>query len=236
MTEIADNIWTVNVPELNGEFKFRMNSSWDVNYGEATDGNGSTIADNGQYGIGQNGKNFKSDNAKDVTLILDTKANQLTTKFNSGEATPYALVGAINSWAWNGLYCFTETNTPGVYTLTIPSIDAGSEFKISDPTWNEQFTSEDTQMCALGVYPLKVNDKESSNMAYAYHYDDLTLTLDANKNTLVATAPVLSGISQVETAVEEAAYYNLQGVKVENPGSGLYIRVSGNKAEKVYVR
>lgn len=31
-------------------------------------------------------------------------------------------------------------------------------------------------------------------------------------------------------------YYNLQGVRVENPANGLYIRVQGNKSTKVLIR
>ena len=31
----------------------------------------------------------------------------------------------------------------------------------------------------------------------------------------------------------DATYYNLQGVRVENPSNGVYIRVINNKAEKV---
>lgn len=54
-------------------------------------------------------------------------------------------------------------------------------------------------------------------------------------NTFKATATV-TGISQVEAASQEAVYFNLQGVKVANPVGGLYIRVSGNKAEKVFVK
>jgi hypothetical protein len=30
-------------------------------------------------------------------------------------------------------------------------------------------------------------------------------------------------------------YYNLQGIRVENPESGLYIRRQGNKSTKVYI-
>ncbi len=44
-----------------------------------------------------------------------------------------------------------------------------------------------------------------------------------------------SGVSAIaaEGAVE---YYNLQGVRVANPENGLYIKVQGNKAEKVVVK
>lgn len=46
-----------------------------------------------------------------------------------------------------------------------------------------------------------------------------------------------SGITGIEAGADsEAVYYNLQGVQVENPAPGLYIRVRGNKADKVIIR
>lgn len=42
------------------------------------------------------------------------------------------------------------------------------------------------------------------------------------------------GVAEVAAEAEgEAVYYNLQGVRVENPADGLYIRVKGDKVEKV---
>lgn len=35
---------------------------------------------------------------------------------------------------------------------------------------------------------------------------------------------------------EDAVYYNLQGVRVDNPASGMYIRVAGGTASKVYLK
>jgi hypothetical protein len=47
-----------------------------------------------------------------------------------------------------------------------------------------------------------------------------------------------SGIEDVATdsLKAEAVYYNLQGQPVANPAAGLYIRVQGNRAEKVAIR
>lgn len=47
-----------------------------------------------------------------------------------------------------------------------------------------------------------------------------------------------SAIETVEAAEADApvVYYNLQGVRVANPENGLYIRVQGNKVEKVALR
>lgn len=45
------------------------------------------------------------------------------------------------------------------------------------------------------------------------------------------------GVTDVEAAEDApAVYYNLQGVRVENPENGLYIKVQGNKTTKVYVK
>ena len=47
----------------------------------------------------------------------------------------------------------------------------------------------------------------------------------------------ISGIESVEIdGVAAVEYFNLQGVRVENPQGGLFIRRQGNKAAKVYVK
>ena len=43
----------------------------------------------------------------------------------------------------------------------------------------------------------------------------------------------VSGIGEIEAADADAEYYNLQGVRVDKPEHGVYIRVSGGNAEKV---
>ncbi len=47
-----------------------------------------------------------------------------------------------------------------------------------------------------------------------------------------------SGITDinVDNANAPVEYFNLQGIRVENPANGLYIRRQGNKVEKVYVK
>ena len=62
--------------------------------------------------------------------------------------------------------------------------------------------------------------------------------LGESKVTLDFEIPGLSGISNVTVADENAPveYYNLQGVRVANPESGLYIKRQGNKATKVLVK
>ena len=47
-----------------------------------------------------------------------------------------------------------------------------------------------------------------------------------------------TGIETVEASAEdvEAVYYNLQGVRVDNPAAGIYVRVRGNEVDKVLVK
>ncbi len=51
------------------------------------------------------------------------------------------------------------------------------------------------------------------------------------------TASVATGIDGVAAGADAPAeYYNLQGVRVENPAQGLYIVVRNGKATKEYVK
>ncbi len=47
------------------------------------------------------------------------------------------------------------------------------------------------------------------------------------------TDPLNTGVSVIEAETTLPVYYNLQGVRVDNPSAGLYIKVEGKKASKV---
>lgn len=63
-----------------------------------------------------------------------------------------------------------------------------------------------------------------------------TYSVKADLSSMKLTVSTVAGI-QVETVDDsaEAVYYNLQGVRVDQPAQGVYIKVSGNKATKVYL-
>lgn len=49
--------------------------------------------------------------------------------------------------------------------------------------------------------------------------------------------PTSSAITSVESSDETPViYYNLQGIRVDNPGNGIYIERKGDKAKKVLIR
>lgn len=45
-----------------------------------------------------------------------------------------------------------------------------------------------------------------------------------------------SGVEEIEAADSELRYYNLQGVEVANPKSGVFVKVGNGKAEKVLIK
>ena len=54
-----------------------------------------------------------------------------------------------------------------------------------------------------------------------------------NSITLSPSSNIETGISDINPDVNEAEYYNLQGIRVDNPQQGIYIRRQGNKTTKV---
>lgn len=54
-----------------------------------------------------------------------------------------------------------------------------------------------------------------------------------NSITLSRSSNIETGISDINPDANEAEYYNLQGIRVDNPQQGIYIRRQGNKTTKV---
>ncbi|MDE6265849.1 MAG: hypothetical protein K2M07_00665 [Muribaculaceae bacterium] len=87
----------------------------------------------------------------------------------------------------------------------------------------------------------KLNDNKITVPQFRTHISDynnalmMSLYDSQNPSTFAVKLPTQSGISNV--AADEASvapvYYNLQGVRVDEPRNGLFIEVRGNKAAKV---
>lgn len=60
-------------------------------------------------------------------------------------------------------------------------------------------------------------------------------TFFAKANVYVRLSTGVNDV-EIEDANAEAVYYNLQGVRVQNPSNGIYIIVKGNKSSKVVIR
>lgn len=63
------------------------------------------------------------------------------------------------------------------------------------------------------------------------------LTVDFDKMTVTVTKDDGNSIESIEAAADDnAVYFNLQGVRVDNPANGIFIRKAGNTVSKVLVK
>lgn len=112
--------------------------------------------------------------------------------------------------------------------VTIP----GVEFAAATPAAKENFTGT-----ADGV-ELSFRNNYTIESVPAGRYDvTVVVTIFQNAPSLyVINFAQSSGVEGIEAAEGAAEYYNLQGVKVANPGQGVYVRVLNGKAAKVMLR
>lgn len=55
-------------------------------------------------------------------------------------------------------------------------------------------------------------------------------------NRYVSSLKINTGVEDIEKNNTPAEYYNLQGVKVDNPSNGIFIKVEGDKATKIFIK
>ncbi|MDE6558543.1 MAG: hypothetical protein K2K29_01480 [Muribaculaceae bacterium] len=99
--------------------------------------------------------------------------------------------------------------------------------------------ADDEDMPATQCYPADEDDpefpvegdvKQIKIMAAALH----PVTGELMKTPVVAN--VTTAVEAIEAAEGEVVYYDLQGVRVENPSNGIYIMIKNGKALKVSVK
>lgn len=160
------------------------------------------------------------------------------------------IVGAATEWA-KGEQFTRENNT---YSLSIDG-ELKGQFKIYDGSWDYSygsglnFTSNPNATEPAGK-EVDAWFNSSSNFSFepatvneGYKVDKTNIVFvwnpaSAEKGSSIAskiklTYETSSGIEIVAGEEAPAVYYNLQGVRVNNPENGIFIRVSGNKAVKV---
>lgn len=82
------------------------------------------------------------------------------------------------------------------------------------------------------------DSKEAPTSAYTWADENDVSLANFMKASLTLDKPLTAGVGSVSVEDSNAPveYYNLQGVRVENPESGLYIRRQGNTVTKVMVK
>lgn len=123
------------------------------------------------------------------------------------------------------------SQTDDVYINTVKNFVTNGTFSVTDyivPFYADRVVSADHKSMAMVFV-----DTDGSRNAYFFQGSTITLP------EFTYTSAVDTVIPDETIEIDENApveYYNLQGVKIANPGPGLYIRLQGSNAEKILIR
>ena len=102
----------------------------------------------------------------------------------------------------------------------------------------EEYTTVEAELNEDGIYSVDLLNYVEQNTKYEYHWE---LTLGDNEPVVgttdyFTTGEILTGIESIGNNANAAEYYNLQGVKVNNPEKGVYIKKQGSNVVKVVIK
>ena len=237
MTFVKDNVWSYKVPAGTTGILFNAGD------GDATKTSDftavanhiySTTGDQGEYGGGSQGGGDDVVVAPSKLYILGNlsvgswttdKGVEMTRMGNVYKASNVEIVAAAVGET-NGFFTFVTT-----LGEDWDEVNGGNRFGAAV---KDELLTPNAEVSMMS-FPANV----SASSAYSWQipagkYD---ITADFASMKMVAMEAGYSSVEAIETEDSATAvYYNLQGVRVDNPSNGLYIKVTGKKVEKVFVR
>ena len=231
----------------NAEFKISTTKgSWDnfnANSYDAT----STVAIGEPATLKKGDQNIKiaATGTYDVTIDLENMTITLTGKVEYPEVI-YA-IGNVNGYSWSTSegVAFTHKGD-GVYegSINVDNADNGyGYFQFATTlgaSWDvvnagTRYGATETDLLVENgkIYDM-TNNMGGSTLAWKCEAGVVEIEVDIANNTMKIVN--LTGVEGIEAEEADAEYYNLQGVKVDNPTNGTYIKVQGKKTTKVYIK
>ena len=169
-------------------------------------------------------------------LTIDTNTMKLILEGDEPVVKPATLyfLGDVNNWTPSAEYAFeTEDGVIYTYSATVIRSAEDCQFKIATDGWATEYSNGLQNMEANKIYPIGPGSGVD-NMGFADDIEDVVLTLDTKEMTLTVTDH--AGVANISTESNlPVEYYNLQGVRTENP-VGLVIRKQGANVTKVLVK
>lgn len=130
---------------------------------------------------------------------------------------------------------FTAAEGHDIYYNFEPDTDApeaAPRFAAEGETPAEPKTLEHQGVTYTQVPAEGITLKDHGTLSYLAHNPETDLRSEVKTIRVYGTTTSLTKIEAEAAGIE---YYNLQGIRVENPSTGLYIRRQGEKASKVYI-
>ncbi len=192
------------------------------------------ITTDGTYNAMYNGTNWKSELEGNYTISFDPQAMTVTFTKYEGEieiTVRYAIRGTITTGSidyWVDLDMTYNDKGEWEWTGEIVPGSFGIK-KLENEIQKAWYASVDNPTIAEnGTFNSKENGTNWNCELSGKH------SFTFNPETLVLTISDATGIENIEAAEDvNVVYYNLQGVRVENPANGVFVRVANGKATKV---
>lgn len=250
MTKTADGVFEINV-DLGGKNSFgfvkTIGGDWDsFNSCRYTPAAASTVPQMGENEMFYTGDttDYSWDlGAGKYHFKVDTNSMKFILSEGSGgggdDPTPPVVkddlffVGEVNDWQFLDEYKMSVEGN--IYTYTTGVVRGGISFKLSDRNWKNAYTTRDKDMTPGKTYEVVTGDG-LPDMAFSSDIEDAELVLDIENKTLSVRGT--AGVDNVSADFDDvpAEYFTISGVKVTNPGPGLYIVRRGAKVTKEYIR
>ncbi len=232
-----------------------LQSSKDCYMAEVTGTNGKLVVKIGSAFVSPEGYTNDDIKTSGSDYCVWTKTNVEFEPVDPYESLPEKLylVGHVNSYAWatdKGIEAVRDGSTYTFNNVTVNS--SGTAFAgyfsfvtTLGKTWNDVNSSDrygastDDESIATGEsaaivrYPADVNASSAKSWSARPYVYNITADLASMRVTL--SSP--SGIDDAAVDADaEPEYYNLQGVRVDNPGPGIYIVRRGEAVTKEMIR
>lgn len=124
---------------------------------------------------------------------------------------------------------FTFVTAVGAHATDWDTVNNGGH-RYGASTQDEEVSSEAT----ITKFPVNVN----ASSAYSWMTKAGSYNITADLKNMKVTLTSTSGVEVIDFNIEDATpvYYNMQGVRVDNPANGIYIVVRGNKVSKEIIK
>lgn len=238
--EKENNVYTLVLEDgLTGEWKI-TDGSWAYNFGAGNaDALESGVEADAWFG---SSLNFNSSFSGKTTIVftlveesdVDSSIPSKIVVTAEGVAEPdpiedwyVSVVGDFNTWTADGVHPTTE----GLVEFTDLQI-GNSEFKVK--VWDglaDNWYSTGEAVALNTPTTIAGNNDINMTIEGAEEGQYFDVTFNVLTNTL--TVNTASGVSAIAVENGEAVYFNLQGMQVENPVNGIFVKVCNGKAVKV---
>lgn len=229
----ADGIATLTLTDVVGNFKVKVyDGSNDVWYS-----NGATLIANSWMTL--DGMNVDPGMRLPVALQsgavkieFDCNKNAIRVSQTKLDLSTYYvnIVGPFNNWEANGVQPDVET---GIADVTVSGMTAEG-FKIKVWTGSTDVWYCNGSEIAPSESWVKIVGNSDTTMTVPSTAIGKDMLLQFNVLNGEMRYSLLDAIENISTENNAApVYYNLQGIRVDNPANGLFIEVRGNKTTKV---